>query len=418
MTNTNIQRVFLLGTIALVFAVSPLFARAQSTYHYGIGSPGPSDGGYSPSSYPYNPYYGSSGYYGYPIAQALSVACAPMQRTAATGENMTWFASVTGGTGQYQYFWSGTDGLSGYSSTLAKSYTNSGEKFATLTVVSGSQQITIGCNQPVSIGARVAQTQNTGISSGTSCYAAQEKIAPGESVTWLSVSSGTMGTTTYSWGGTDDLSGSGPLASKTYGTSGLKHAFLPVPADGRRNTVVCTNAVTVAPRVVAAVRPTPVAPRVPPVTIVCSANKSEAEVGETVEWSVTAIGGTGAYSFIWNGDEELSGTATTARKTYADVGEKSATVAVTSGGNTTARECSEGVQIVPSRASGLMAALGFLDGCGLLALLAFILSLIALYLAFGKRKEEASRHGMPETSAPLYTLPRREELEGREDNQH
>jgi hypothetical protein len=87
----------------------------------------------------------------YALSEPLTASCAPMQASARVGEIMSWYSSTEGGTGSYQLYWSGTDGLGGNTSSIQRAYATPGEKFATLTVSSGGQNITVSCTRAVSI---------------------------------------------------------------------------------------------------------------------------------------------------------------------------------------------------------------------------------------------------------------------------
>jgi len=155
----------------------------------------------------------------YITSSGMSVSCAPTRLNATTGQPVTWFSSVTGGSGSYIYTWNGTEGLSGNTSTVSKTYATNGDKFATLSITSGNQLTTVSCGSVV-IGAGSVQTV-TVPSFGASCYATPERPLPGETVTWLSIVSGTTASTTYTWDGTDGLVGTRPLVSKAYTTNGI-----------------------------------------------------------------------------------------------------------------------------------------------------------------------------------------------------
>lgn len=125
-----------------LFILSFAFAQSADALYFRY------EGGNSGGSY-------SSGYStyssAYALSQTLTAACAPMQASARTGEVVSWYSSTEGGTGSYQLYWSGTDGLSGNTSSTERAYATPGEKFATVTVSSGGQSITVGCTRSVSI---------------------------------------------------------------------------------------------------------------------------------------------------------------------------------------------------------------------------------------------------------------------------
>lgn len=224
----------------------------------------PSQGGpvyYNGAIYPTGYPGGAVAYgYGYALASALSVACTAIPLSAKTNEEVLWYSSVTGGAGNYQYFWSGTDGLSARASTVRKAYSAPGEKFATVTVTSGAQSVTVGCNRAVTIHSETpalqVPTSPAKPELRPSCFALPEKIAAGESATWFATASGLSPTepVTYEWQGADGLVGAGPSVRRVYEGEGQKYAIVTVISGTARATTACTNSVTVAPkRLVAAV---------------------------------------------------------------------------------------------------------------------------------------------------------------------
>ena len=78
------------------------------------------------------------------ICEATTDFCAlpltvSVSSTPSGSFGITWTANVSGGTGIYSYSWSGTDNLSGTTSSVTKNYLTEGNKNATVTVTSGSQ---------------------------------------------------------------------------------------------------------------------------------------------------------------------------------------------------------------------------------------------------------------------------------------
>ncbi len=277
---------------------------------------------------------GSSGYYNNygnrNVATGLSVSCAPTLLTGAAGQTITWFSSVVGGAGNYFYTWNGTDGLSGNTSSLSATYATKGDKFSTLTVISGSQIMTVSCGS-THIGPSIESIRFG--SFGASCYATPERVAPGESVTWLAIVSGTTASTTYTWDGSDGLTGNRPLISKIYTTNGIKPAILTVTNGNAQIVAACVNAVTVGAKTpsVATVTKTTSSTQNLGLQGICVPSSSDANTKEEIVWQVAVVGGNGSYQFLWNGDEGLGGNASTTRKIYETVGSKKATVAINSG---------------------------------------------------------------------------------------
>lgn len=67
-------------------------------------------------------------------AAPLAVSCAANPNPALLRETVVWSPGVGGGTAPYSYSWSGTDGLSGNTESVTKSYTTFTPKQATVVV--------------------------------------------------------------------------------------------------------------------------------------------------------------------------------------------------------------------------------------------------------------------------------------------
>lgn len=345
----------------------------------------------------YSPYQGNT------LASGLSVSCTASPLTARIGEEVFWYSSVTGGAGNYAYSWSGADGLFGTQSAVRKAYSAAGEKYATITVTAGGQSVIAGCSQIVKIVPTVSAVPTIAAIPrlNASCYAAPERIASGESAAWFALVSGAspFATTTYNWAGTDELSGSAPAAFRIYEKNGLKHALLTVTSGGERVMTVCTNAITVGPKSTpqpATAARTVIAPA--PLQGICSASVSEALVGDEVLWQASAVGGSGAFTFAWDGTDGLSGKNATSSKKYETEGRKTGSVKVASADKNITISCGDGVEIIPRKEDEQLAA-AFLSGFAnpaTLTLLALLAILAGVCLATRKkRKENSARKATP-----------------------
>ena len=157
-----------------------------------------------------------------------------------------------------------------------------------------------------------------------SCSAAPSSIIAGGSITWGATASGGTGNYTYSWSGTDSLSGTLRTTSMSYPLVGTKNASVTV-TDGTNTAVAnCTATVN------------------PPGSIIasCSASPSSVNAGGTITWSAAASGGTGNLSYSWSGTDSLSGASSTTAMAYPLAGTKDAAVTVTDGTHTTVANCS------------------------------------------------------------------------------
>lgn len=153
------------------------------------------------------------------IPGGATVSCTPSTTSIIQGGSVTWSATVTGGTPPYTLSWSGTNSLSGFAPTVTKTYNSTGVKTAAL-AVNGSA--------PVACSGSVTVSENPALNYNISCTPNVESIPVGGSVTWTASVSGGTPPYTYSWHGSDGLSGSGGAVTKTYNSAGLKEASLEI----------------------------------------------------------------------------------------------------------------------------------------------------------------------------------------------
>jgi tripartite-type tricarboxylate transporter receptor subunit TctC len=127
-------------------------------------------------------------------------------------------------------------------------YGNTGTKYATVTVYSGSQSITRDCNGGVTIGSQNDNNYYSNNNNGNfeiACFADADRVRVGVPVTWGVEAVGGNGDYSYSWTGSEGLSGSQRSAVTSYGSTGTKNATVTVTSGGRSATKLCGNVVTV-----------------------------------------------------------------------------------------------------------------------------------------------------------------------------
>ncbi len=100
-----------------------------------------------------NNYYNNN--YGNNQNSTLQVNCTATPSSTSVGQSLTWQAVASGGTENYTYSWSGTDGLAGTSRQLMGSYATPGTKSATVSVISGNQQTSATCSTTITQVAQV-----------------------------------------------------------------------------------------------------------------------------------------------------------------------------------------------------------------------------------------------------------------------
>ncbi len=215
---------------------------------------------YQTQSYPVYQQYQQ--YPQYQQYQNLQVSCYSNVASSYTGSQVTWSASASGGTGSYNYSWSGTDGLYGYSSSVSKLYYSNGYKYGSVTVTSGNQTITQNCTNSVQISDSyyqgynqqaysyptqyVTYNNNTQNTLDIGCYADPMTSTVNQPITWSAEVTGGIAPYTYSWSGSDSLSGSQSSVTKYYSSSGQKSAIVSVTsADGKTGTHACSNQLAV-----------------------------------------------------------------------------------------------------------------------------------------------------------------------------
>jgi hypothetical protein len=76
-----------------------------------------------------------------------------------------------------------------------------------------------------------------------------------------------------------------------------------------------------------------------PLSVSCYSSYMNSNVGDRIVWSASVSGGNGNYFVTWSGTDGLSGNGSSISITYNNPGTKTASVVVTSGGQTVTRNC-------------------------------------------------------------------------------
>lgn len=208
----------------------------------------------------------------------LDASCYPNTMTAATGENVTWRASAFGGNGDYYITWRGTDGLSGYGTSIDREYNTSGVKSASITVTSGGQSTTRNCNSVQVYGDSINNNYNNNYNYNNYDYynnyngnynynydynynynynnnynipltvscSVNTPFAPiGTRVSWIALPSGGNGNYSFSWSGNDSVYGYNRTLDIFYNSPGVKNATVTVRSGNQSITRVCSNSITI-----------------------------------------------------------------------------------------------------------------------------------------------------------------------------
>jgi hypothetical protein len=233
----------------------PSYDYSYPTYYYDSYDYGCTSCGYSYQPLPqitYVPNTGcTSGCYTPPVipptppVQSLDASCTINPNTVRINDTVTLAASASGGTGSYQYYWSGSDGISGSSQVITGRFTSSGNKTVSLTVTSGSQTVTRTCNAYVERREIYYPPVNPPVYNNLSatCSASPSNVNAGDNVIWTAYPTGGYGTYSYSWSGTDGLSyGNAYQVQQRYTTPGSKTATVTVTTSNGQSITVSCNA--------------------------------------------------------------------------------------------------------------------------------------------------------------------------------
>lgn len=195
---------------------------------------------------------------------ALSGSCFTNPSSIIVGQSVTWLVDVGGGDGlySYSYLWSGSDNLNGQNSSMTKVYNTPGIKTATVRIRSGSQQIFRNCSVVVETGT-VSVSGNLGLNASNQsvqganghvlgesaiadpfiagCVANKDSVEIGENIFWTAlVPSDFKDKSSYSWSGSDNLSGQTESVSVFYKTMGVKTAAVVVSSGEKQTTANCS----------------------------------------------------------------------------------------------------------------------------------------------------------------------------------
>ncbi len=250
--------------------------------------------------------------------QPLRVSCSVSPTQANTGQQVTWSAFVTGGNGNYSYSWAGTDNLSGTGATVQRSYAEQGVKTASVTVTSNGSSTAMACSNSVTVAPPPL---------GGACSVQVSGTPTQRNITWSAQAVGGTGIYSYSWSGTDNLSGNSQTITKQYTTPGNKSGTVRITSGTLSRDINCevidspTNATSS-----------------PVFTGQCAVNSSNFRINTPITWSASVNGNTNATT-TWSGTDGLTGSGNTVTKTYTTEGYKDATFTATNGTTTLAMKC-------------------------------------------------------------------------------
>jgi hypothetical protein len=174
-----------------------------------------------------------------PSEPTLNGNCIISPSTAFINQNLTFMATASGGSGNYTYVWSGSDGISASGQSFTGRFASLGYKTAYVTITAGSQSITRSCNVLI---------QDTYVPPvnpiGAYCVATPATAFINQNVTWTMYVNGNIwGATSYNWSGTDGLFGNSAQITRSYNFPGPKTASVTAFVNGQGVSATCATTV-------------------------------------------------------------------------------------------------------------------------------------------------------------------------------
>lgn len=261
-------------------------------------------------------------------APKLEATCSPDVRTIDEGDYVTWTVNPTGGTNVYTYKWSGTEGLTGDTRDLQKTYTSPGYKYASVHVWSAGQNKEFQCTGSVLV---KAYREGSSSSFRVSCSPDEDEVEVDDRVEWSARVTGGRSPYTYDWSGTNALNGSDRTVTKRYKTSGTKSAYVIVTDDRGDEVTADCDEVEVDEdshnsriyRDDSYYEDDYYSSR--PLSLTCSPDVYSTTIGSRVNWIARATGGSG-YSYSWSGTDSVAGSGPSIGVQYSSPGAKNVVV--------------------------------------------------------------------------------------------
>src|SRR5437773_2177605 len=256
--------------------------------------------------------------------QSVSVSSPPPSLTASfvyspstpqVGQQVTFTASVSGGTAPYTDSWSFGDGSTGTGPSVTHTYSSAGSFTVTLTVKdSGVPQQTVTSQKTVTV-------TNPPPTLAASFSFSPSSPQTGQTVSFTGSASGGTSPYSYSWSFGDGSTGSGSSVTHAYSSAGSYSVTLTMKDTGSPQQTVTSQ------KTVSVTSPPP------PLSASFSYSPSSPQAGQQVSFSGSASGGTSSYSYSWNFGDGSTGTGSSVTHTYSSAGSYTVTLTVKDSGS-------------------------------------------------------------------------------------
>lgn len=267
--------------------------------------------------------------------------CSASKSAIKVGNSLkwTWTPYIANSYNGANYVWTDESGKvidgAGNSKSFTIYYNDAGEKSASVTITKGGESSNYDCG---SVDVSDGNISSGGSSSEASdfCFVDTTDVLVNQTVKWSVALVNENESATYNWL-FDDIDGYFGTTKSVYRTYAIptkenesRQASVEVTKNGTTSTLTCVNSVKINNSKLSASCSVD-----PAVGAIDTGNND----GTEFTWTAVASGGAGNYSYEWSGADGLAGSEQSVTTTYAESGNKTAQVTVTSDNETITANC-------------------------------------------------------------------------------
>ena len=271
----------------------------------------------------------------------LSATCEPDRTTSTVGNTVFWEAFAIGGEGVYRYEWQ-SDEFSGTGSRRSVRHDTAGTKSASVTVTSGDESTTVNCSPEVEVEARplvgycqveIDITRNQG----------ENDV----DIIWTARGVGGDDQFSYSWEGSDDLSGDEAQIRQRYTSSGIKEGTVTISSGGEQIELDCSAQLR------GSMFEFSTTTSQLPLHGACTVSPGTFSTEDDVRWNARTTGGRSPFAFDWDVDGDFStSSGRTIVVDYGSAGTREAVVQITDADTDIELQCAIQIADAPVRGGG------------------------------------------------------------------